>query len=719
MRRACIKLTASASIPIAVSLFTLAILVSLATVASAAVLKGIVYDEETGKRVAVAIITVGEESRYVTTATGRFRFENLGTGPITLTVEHVGYQRWSDEVDLSEDQETHVTVTLKPRAWMLEPVEVSSPRPDLSVPQGKREIEPMRIRRAAGAVATDLLRVVQSLPGAAAAGDDFSNRYVVRGGEPEENLVMVDGFTLLQPVHLEGFTSVVYDDLIGGVDVLPGALPPRFGDALSSVTSLEILRPDSTRKFFRYDLGSIALGAKGKGKGLEALGAGRASFYNLIVRRPPGIDKRSFQDLSLKVSHTRGTITTSLLGVASRDREEGQFDRSVDAVLAGLRIGNAPGNTMWHADLSFADRDRVVEVERPYSKTVADLQRIDGSASLIRLLNPSLQVRADVEARSERFEGVSTSHNGTGAAFSAEGTWMAEPITLALGGRIEQIPFTKGVPVSPYVSIRLRDVGPIVAGAGWRIARQSPFHLSEIPDVAGLPVDPADLLEAGADEIDPIEAHHISVSLSADLGLNLVAAVEVYEKRYDKLLTWDLDGPDPESLDNDGDGRGRGIELSLRKEVGRWATGWVSYVYSKTRKREGPSLEMRPADHDRPKMLQGALDIALRGKTTLTFSYRAASGRPITPLTGVGDGTIVPGLINSERLPSYRRIDAKLEHRIEGKKNDAFLYLDVLNLTNRKNIVDAIQFVGIEGRVERIYQRGVTFLPVAGFGFYF
>ena len=142
------KLTASAAIPIAVRLLAFAFLLSQATIAVGAVLKGIVLDDETGLRVPVAIITAGESHRYVTTATGRFRFENLQAEPIALLIEHVGYEPWSDEVSLTEEQETHLTVRLHPRAWMLEPVEISSPRPDLSVPQGKREIEPMRIRRA-------------------------------------------------------------------------------------------------------------------------------------------------------------------------------------------------------------------------------------------------------------------------------------------------------------------------------------------------------------------------------------------------------------------------------------------------------------------------------------------------------------------------------------------------------------------------------------------
>jgi hypothetical protein len=687
--------------------------------ASGAVLTGIVLDGERNTPVPVAIITAAETQRYVTTATGRFRFEDLPVGKITLLVEHVGYERWSHEIDLPGYDETHIIARLKPRIQLLEPVEVTSPRPDTSVPQGKRTILPMQIRRSAGAVATDPLRVVQAQPGVAAAGDDFTNRYVVRGGDPEENIVLVDDFPLLQPNHLEGFTSVVYDDLIGRVEVLPGALPPRFGDAVSSITSLDFHRPEETTKFFRYDLGSIALGGQGKGRRISGLGALRTNFYNLIIRRPPGIDKRSFQDLSAKFTYTTDPLEGSLLAVASRDREEGDFDREVDAILLGIRLGAPRGNLMWHADLSFADRDRRTQIHRPASKAESHLQRVRASAGLFWMTGPDLQTRVDAELKTERFDDGARTSRAPGGALAAEAAWKAGLFRSAVGGRLEKIPFTTGTPVSPYVSVRLRGLGRLVPGAGWRIARQSPFHLHESPEVAGLPVDPAALLEAGRDEVVPIQAHHRSVSCEADLGRGFNFVVEGYEKRYRRLLTWGEDGPTAATIRDNGTGRGRGVEVSLRREVDSGPSGWLSYAISRTRKREGASATMRPADYDRPKMLQAALDLPLSEATSLTFALRASSGRPITPLIGSGEGGLTPGEVNSERLPSYRRLDVKLEHRIEGRKQDAFLYLDVLNVLNRMNTVDVIQYVGAGGEVVRIYSQGVRILPVAGFGLYF
>jgi hypothetical protein len=411
-------------------------------------------------------------------------------------------------------------------------------------------------------------------------------------------------------------------------------------------------------------------------------------------------------------------VTTALTAIASRDREEGDFDRSVDAALFGVRLSGDQGRMSWRGDLSYATRHREVVTYRPFSETRADLQRIVTSGGFLREFRPEVHARVDLEGRLEVFEDFDDRQDDAGGNLSAQATWISQKLALSGGGRLEKIPFTKRASVSPYLSARLRGLGRIVPGAGWRIVRQSPFHLFDQPEVAGLPVDPGTLLSIGAHRVESLAADHISASCDADLGGGVGARVEFYTKRYRNLLTWTAEGPTAETIGNDGSGRARGVELSLRREVGRRLTGWISYSISKTRKREGASPHERPGDYDRPRMLQGALEAPVLPGTSIALAYRSASGRPITPLERGEDG-LVPRETNSERLPSYRRLDMKIEYRVDGETRSAFVYLDVLNIGNRRNIVDVIQFVGAGGEIIRIYNQGVRITPVAGFGLYF
>jgi hypothetical protein len=701
-------------------------LLILAPAAMAATFQGRVIENQRGTPVPHAFVTINGTIHVEADSTGFFRVDDLPDGSVKLQVDHVAYMPLERTVQLRKDHPTEMVIRLRLRVQTIDPVEVGATRPDPSVPQGKRTITAMQIRKAAGGVATDPLRVVQALPGSAAAGDDFSNRYVVRGGDPEENIVLYDDAYLLQPVHLEGFTSVIYDDLVGSVDLYPGALPPRLGDALSSVTMLGAARPEKNRRFFRYDLGSIALGGQFNRDANTAVAAARTSFYNLIVRRPPGVKTRSFQDFAGKATHEGSRFETSLTAVASRDRETGDVDRSIDSYLACIRIGSLPGLNKWRLGASMTDRKADAAVKRPRSMTKGEQQRLELSGLVLRSIAPDLQARFDGGVRGENFDDSIHKYSDPGAFLSAEGTYTAAVAAVSAGARVEKIPFTKSVPVSPYVSFRIRGLGAITPGGAYRIVRQSPFALNESYEVAGLPVDAGHLLSLVEGDLEPLRADHLSASLDAELGHGLSAGVEVYKKSYDNLLTWELypEGHklygqmNDSTIASDGSGKGTGCELSLRREKGR-VTGVASYSFSKTEKQEGPAAEMTNADYDRPRMLQIALDIPVRGGTSFALAYRASTGRPITPLIAIGNGKVTPGEINSDRLPSYRRLDVKLEHRVVKQKTEAFLYLDVLNILNHRNVVDLIQFNGVGGEIVRIEREGVRILPVAGFGFYF
>jgi hypothetical protein len=408
--------------------------------------------------------------------------------------------------------------------------------------------------------------------------------------------------------------------------------------------------------------------------------------------------------------------------MGSRDRESGEITTSIDDYLVGARTGVSEGSWQWHVSASAADSKRemssYVSPFQPRSESRGDYLRTTAGADLMWRHGPNLEIRADGEGRNDRFKGLTTSNVAPGGYFSTEGTWTGSLGGISIGGRFEKIAFTQGTALSPYASVRFRGAGPFVPGLAWRIVRESPFTMIETPEVAGLPLDPENLLEAGRDRLPPMQAAHLSGTCDISLGRGFTGAIEAYRKEYSRLLTW----PDPAKplvgLAANGTGNGTGASLSLRRE-GRGTTGNISFTLSRTRRREGPATSLRPADYDQPRMLQAAFDVPIHGGTGLSFAYRASSGRPITRLSALPNGDLVlAGEINGDRLPNYSRLDAKIEHRVTGKSN-AFLYLDVLNLTNRLNVVDIIQFVGGGGEIVRLPSQGVRILPVAGFGFYF
>ena len=93
-------------------------------------------------------------------------------------------------------------------------------------------------------VEPDVLRTVQMLPGIAARSD-YSAGFNVRGGEGDQNLVLIDGYPIFSPFHMYGLFSTFIDPTVGGVELRKGAFPSRYGGRLSGVLDVISAEPTS------------------------------------------------------------------------------------------------------------------------------------------------------------------------------------------------------------------------------------------------------------------------------------------------------------------------------------------------------------------------------------------------------------------------------------------------------------------------------------------
>jgi len=597
----------------------------------------------------------------------------------------------------------------------LEEVVVRARRaPEDALPATER-VDVETVRSGAGTFATDPLRALQGLPGTFGGNDDYSDGYVVRGGDPEENLVRVDGFRLLQPVHLGGFVSVIPDDVVRGVTLHRGAAPPHLGDAVSSVADLSLVRPERHAGFFRYDVGAMTLGAHAVHDSAHVTALLRSSFYDLILGAPPEVDERSFQDglLRARLRSSRGRL--DLLGVGTHDRETDL--RRVGSGLVGLR---------WSDDVSLGTVGIATSVARrdrdPEGASALDPLRVDRvtvGADLVRPGPQATELRVDAALVHERIDAAGARFAATGGFTSTELVLEHPRARLSAGGRLERIPLTDGVHVAPYASAAVPLVPRVTLGGAVRVVRQSPFGLLGEPDVGGIPISTRALLDAGADAVEPVRVTHVSASTTIELTPRTAISLELYQKRYASLLTWDDPGagPTPEDLRGDGDGEGEGIEVVLRRAAASGVVGELSWTRAVTTKREGAAPVRRPSDFDRRTVAHAQLTIPLSEEATLGIGYRYGTGRPYTPFRD--DGTeVVPGEINAGRLPDYARLDLKLSLRVPMTVGRGFLYLDVLNLTNRDNVVERLYF-DEGGELRPGFRGGLPLTPMAGFGLTF
>jgi hypothetical protein len=222
-------------------------------------LSGRVVDGETGGPLpGVAIWPDGAPHRGTTTdAGGRFAL-NLPVGTDSVHFRMLGYAErvWS------------VEMTEKITEWKLYPqtiaieqaAEIQASRGDHT--QGTQlGVQSLKMREIEALPAlfgeVDVLRAIQLLPGIQAAGEGNTGFYV-RGGGPDQNLLLLDRAVVYNPAHLLGFFSVFNPDVLGGVEVVKGTMPAQYGGRISSVVDLSTREEPVERLGARGGLGLIS-----------------------------------------------------------------------------------------------------------------------------------------------------------------------------------------------------------------------------------------------------------------------------------------------------------------------------------------------------------------------------------------------------------------------------------------------------------------------------
>ncbi len=181
-----------------------------------------------------------------TDAQGRYRLAGVAPGAYVLAARFVGYRTVEVEVMLGA-QPVVRDLRMQAAVLDLQEVEVSAlPEQDQADPSvSLRQMRPAQIRQLAGG-AEDVMRALQTLPGVLSS-NDFSNQLIVRGGTPDQNLIILDDIELFSPYQLSGMGSLLNASVTRSVELYAGAFPARYGDRLSSVLAVEMRdgRPDT------------------------------------------------------------------------------------------------------------------------------------------------------------------------------------------------------------------------------------------------------------------------------------------------------------------------------------------------------------------------------------------------------------------------------------------------------------------------------------------
>ncbi len=216
---------------------------------------GVVIDAKTGEPAYFANLILLEIRKGVySDAKGRFLFRNVPYGSFTLRCTSFGYQTVEAPIFCDRELLQVDTIRLEPSDLRMDSLIITANRETwrisdkkLRIQPGVRVLDAKRLNSAPGILEPDLFRALLTLPGVTAS-NDVSNELYVRGGTPDQNLILLDRAVVYQPYHLFGIAGIFNTDFIDHVNFSLGGFSSQYGNRLSSV--IDVRTKSGTPKTF-------------------------------------------------------------------------------------------------------------------------------------------------------------------------------------------------------------------------------------------------------------------------------------------------------------------------------------------------------------------------------------------------------------------------------------------------------------------------------------
>lgn len=317
-------------------------------------LSGYVKDAASGESLIGSAIYVQEAQTGVSTNVYGFYSVSLPPGSYTVSCSSLGYDTRTQTLNLIESRE--LNVALEPHTVQAEEVVISDVRADHNVEStqmGVVSLTTEQIKKLPVIFGeSDILKAIQLLPGVQSAGEGQSGFYV-RGGGPDQNLVLLDDAVVYNTGHLFGFFSVFNSDAIKNVTLIKGGMPAQYGGRLSSVVDVSMKEGNNREYHGEGGIGLIASRLTLEGPIVKEKGSfmlsGRRTYVDIITKPFLKGDAKGsgyyFYDANLKANYR--------LGARDRIYLSGYFGRDVFSFnssnfKAHVPWGNTTGTLRWN-----------------------------------------------------------------------------------------------------------------------------------------------------------------------------------------------------------------------------------------------------------------------------------------------------------------------------------------------------------------------------------
>ena len=215
-------------------------------IAFSATISGTIRDNSTGEPLSYTNIVILESDLGTASdVNGYYIIPSVENGTFIIKYMMMGYSSFEKELIINNSN-IRVDINLDPEILDINVVKVSAERMrfEKKVDVSRVNLSNREIRRTPAFVEADVFRTIQLLP-SVTASNDFNAALIVRGGSPDENLILLDGTEIYNPYHIGGVFSTFNADMISDAEFLAGGFPAKFGGRLSSVLNITGREGDS------------------------------------------------------------------------------------------------------------------------------------------------------------------------------------------------------------------------------------------------------------------------------------------------------------------------------------------------------------------------------------------------------------------------------------------------------------------------------------------
>ncbi|HEX8548972.1 MAG TPA: TonB-dependent receptor [Cytophagaceae bacterium] len=730
--------------------------------------EGHLKDANTGDPLIGTVISVPAKNIGVAADEKGYFSLSLAKDSVTFVFESLGYSTQKKTIFL--DRDYVINLAMAPSDEQLEEVVIKKSTTSQTLENTQMSVATVDSKDAKlipvffGEV--DLLKTLQLKPGIQ-SGSEGSPGLYVRGGGPDQNLVLMDEAVVYNASHLFGFFSLFNPDAVSHIDLYKGNFPSQYSGRLSSVVDVKLTEGNKEKLTLKGGIGLIAsrLSLEGpiRKKKSSFIISGRRTYMDLYTptinrlnEKKPNFDPIPgyyFYDINAKVSFDLGPkdklFSSGYFGRDAMDLSNRNFSFK-------LNWGNITSSTQWQHIFNekLSARTYLLFSQYQYNsenkfrtllyRLQSKINDYTAKTDFTYFANDKHLVKFGTSFTYHYFNiGKARSTNdgneifGSGNEMQAGemGLYISDELTLTprwsfnnglrLSGFVNEGKFFHGL--EPRVSSRfLVNENFSIKGSFSRMYQY--LHLASNSG-ASLPND---IWYPANNSVKPQRSDQVAGGFNFYLfNKKFMLSNEVYYKWMKNQIDIKeganiLDLPDIDEGFAVGKGWAYGDEIFLEKKEGK-TTGWVGYTLSWTWKKfaEINDGNTYPSRYDRRHNVSVVVMHKLSKRLILSGSWVFSSGNAITlpqarfvfqDVRGIGPSIgqeFLPR--NSYRMPSYHRMDLGLVWKLNPKRGESDLTFSLYNVYNRRNpyLISFEEVKDPSGKfVERYKAKQVSLFPV-------